>query len=849
MIFSTAILAAVSVQPVYAEVRNFSIPAQPAETAITTFAKQSGKQILASKSVLRGRRANAVIGRLEVDTALSRLLAGTGLVARQPKNAADIITIRQAVQSAPEQNAEAATMGGASNDLPPADDIVVTARRRNESAISAPVILTGIGQQEIQRRNLTRMDDLNSVIPQLQIGEGVAIQGGGIFLRGVGGNANTTTADQGVSFNIDGAQVARSSVRRIGQMDMEQIEVLKGPQGLFFGKNSPGGVISIRTADPTKAFSAKASGLYEFVGRQAQFDGFVSGPLTDTLGIRVAILTSHMGGWAKNILPSTLPFASSRGRLPHDKEFNGRLTLKFEPSDSFNARFKFNYGVLDGESPNENRQYVYCAFNTPQIPLAFAGENCKADNKISFTDFGSNFSSFGLSKPIFKQKQILSSLELNYSPTEKFTITSLSSLYVAKLDFVSNAFMTTAPERAYVTDYHPDIRELSQEIRLASNFDGPINFLTGAYFQDSEFYYPVREIINANSPTVISRAITDIDGSHKSIFAQVRINPIETIELSVGGRQSWESKHITLKNLLLGTPATNLSPSWKNFSPELTATWRPSRQFTMFGSYKTGFLSGGYGGGAYGQQITKGFEGGVKAALFGNRLRVNLGAYRYVSTGLQINVSNGSFVTTTANAGKGTVKGIEADFNWQTGVDGLTLRGAVGYNNARYNRYTTNCYAGQTIAAGCNLNFRAATGAFTLQDLAGMPFSNAPDWSGNGGVNYEFDVSNSWRLGLSSDASYTSSFFTDTNDNPLSKQKGYWTLDANLRLTSHDNLWEVALLGRNLTNEHPYQGTFALFTTGGPAGTAGPTFNADRVGGVGRGRQLSIQITRRFGAQ
>lgn len=140
------------------------------------------------------------------------------------------------------------------------------------------------------------MDDLNSVIPQLQIGEGVAIQGGGIFLRGVGGNANTTTADQGVSFNIDGAQVARSSVRRIGQMDMEQIEVLKGPQGLFFGKNSPGGVISIRTADPTKAFSAKASALYEFVGRQAQFDGFVSGPLTDTLGIRVAVLASHMSG-------------------------------------------------------------------------------------------------------------------------------------------------------------------------------------------------------------------------------------------------------------------------------------------------------------------------------------------------------------------------------------------------------------------------------------------------------------------------------------------------------------------------------------------------------------------------
>lgn len=179
-------------------------------------------------------------------------------------------------------------------------------------------------------------------------------------------------------------------------------------------------------------------------------------------------------------------------------------------------------------------------------------------------------------------------------------------------------------------------------------------------------------------------------------------------------------------------------------------------------------------------------------------------------------------------------------------MEGLSLRGALGYNNARYNRYTTNCYPGQSIAAGCNLAPRA-NGAFSLQDLAGMPFANAPDWSGNGGVNYEFDVSNGWHIGLSSDASYTSSFFTDTNDNPVSKQKGYWTLDATFRLTSSDKLWEVALLGRNLTDEHPYQGTFGLFTTGGPSGTAGPTFHADRVGGVGRGRQLSIQITRRFG--
>lgn len=842
---STAVIIAVAARPALAEVRTFDIPAQPAKTAIAVFAKQSGLQILASENLVRGKRTNAVTGSMEVDAALNQLLAGTGLVAMRPNDTSGIIIIKLAEPSATHP-AAASGEANANTGLP--GDIIVTARRQSETSMAAPVILTGISRKELERRNLTRMDDLNSVVPQLLIGEGVAIQGGSIFLRGVGGNANTTTADQGISFNIDGAQVARSTIRRIGQMDMTQIEVLKGPQGLFFGKNSPGGVISIRTADPTRQFEAKASALYEFVGREARLDGYVSGPLTDTLGVRVAVLASHMGGWEKNILPSTLPFANPRKRLPHDKELNGRLTLKFDPSDTFNARFKFNYGVLEGESPTESRQYVYCAFGTPQVPLAFSGENCKADNKISFTDFGSNFAAFGVSKPVLKQKQILSSLEMNYRPSDKLTVTSLSSLYSAKLDYVSNAFMTTDPARAIIGDYHPDIREISQEFRLASSFEGPINFLTGAYFQDSEFFYYTRELRNAANPFVSSRFSTDIDGSHKSVFGQLRVNPIETIELSGGGRYSWEKKRVTLKNLLLGTPPTILGPDWKNFSPELTAAWRPSREFTMFGSYKTGFLSGGYGGGPYDQQVTKGFEGGVKALLFGNRLRVNLSAYRYVSTGLQINVSNGTFQTITLNAGKGTVKGIEADFSWQTGIEGLTLRGAVGYNNARYNKYTTNCYPGQTIAAGCNLAPRP-NGVFSLQDLAGMPFAVAPDWSGNGGVNYERDISDDWRLGLSADASYTSSYYTDTNDNPTSKHDGYWTLDANIRVTGKDDRWEAALLGRNLTNEHPYQGTFALFTTGGPSGTSGPTFDADRAGGVGRGRQLALQITRRFGAR
>jgi iron complex outermembrane recepter protein len=411
-------------------------------------------------------------------------------------------------------------------------------------------------------------------------------------------------------------------------------------------------------------------------------------------------------------------------------------------------------------------------------------------------------------------------------------------------------FATSDPNFIIVGDYLIDpLRELSQELRLASSFEGPINFLAGGYLQDSEFLYTTQDVAFANNPISFGRNKLDLDGSHVSVFGQLRVNPVETIELSGGGRYSWEKKRAFRRDLIFGAPPTDVDKKWTNFSPEVTAVWRPSRKLTAFASYKRGFLSGGFApsGRSYDQQITKGFEGGVKALLFGNRLRANLSAYRYTSTGLQVTIVEGIQFETT-NAGKGTVKGIEADFNWQTGIEGLTLRGAVGYNKARFDTFTTACYPGQTIAAGCDLGL--AGGAFTLQDLHGRPFANAPDWSGNVGANYEVDISGGWRLGLSADASYTSSYYTDVNLAPSSKHDGYWLLDANLRLTSKDDLWEVALLGRNLTDEHPYQMSFDVLFTGGPSGTPGPTFDADRMAfGINRGRQLAVQLTRRFGAQ
>jgi len=168
-------------------------------------------------------------------------------------------------------------------------DIIVTARKRDETSLAVPVVVSAVGSAELNRRAINNLDGIARIVPQLLIGpQGGSVQGGNIAIRGISGPDSNPFGDQAVSFNVDGVQVAKASVRRMSDIDIAQVEVLKGPQALFFGKNSPAGIVSIRTADPTAAFEAKIMGGYEFHAREKRLEGYVSGPLSDTLGVRLA---------------------------------------------------------------------------------------------------------------------------------------------------------------------------------------------------------------------------------------------------------------------------------------------------------------------------------------------------------------------------------------------------------------------------------------------------------------------------------------------------------------------------------------------------------------------------------
>jgi len=268
----------------------------------------------------------------------------------------------------------------------------------------------------------------------------------------------------------------------------------------------------------------------------------------------------------------------------------------------------------------------------------------------------------------------------------------------------------------------------------------------------------------------------------------------------------------------------------------------------LFGSYKRGFLSGGFNAGSgdqrgdrsFNQQTIKGIEGGLKVQLLDRALSVALTGYSYTLDGLQVLTQVG-LTQFIQNAGKARVSGADLTANYRTPLDGLSLQSAFGYNRARYKEFITNCYAGQTIALGCNL-LPNAMGAFTAQDLAGTPLLRAPKYNFSGGATFEQPLSADVSLTLNSNATYSSSYFADPTNAPRSQQDSYWLFDAGISITHQPSRLKLALLGRNLGNQRYFARTRDSVLTGGRTGTAGGRL-ADIAAIESRGREIWVRLS------
>lgn len=786
------------------------------------------------------------------------------MIMREFLGSGTALGLAMALQATPAL-AQDASDDGSDVTEPRGDEIVVTARKQSERLIDVPVAVTSISDVTLERFSTNTLAAISDQVPQLVIGEATTQTGGSINLRGVGAGQSNPATDNPVSINVDGVQVSQGNILRLGQYDIGRVEVLKGPQTLFFGKNSPAGVISLVSKDPGPDFEAQLRTGYEFAGDQRFVEAIVSGPLGGGFGARVVGYISDQDGWYKNnasaipnlVFPSDPPFG------PAQSEKFGRLTLKYDTDGGeFSARLKVNVGEVDRDNGTTvNSQRVACPSGTPQFAVTVT--DCEANRfyansaltpamaAISPDDFGDG-------SPYFRSNQTLVSLELNYLLSDTFNLTSVAGYYRSHEDFVDSFTGSELPLLGSRSDLVN--KQWTKEMRLASDFDGSVNFLIGGFYQDSELKGRNPVVFGAGifgpNPVLLPVAQFVVDTEAASIFGQLTFDLTDQVELTAGARYSHERKK--LGGTVGGAPVVVARPSrsFDDISPEVTISYRPNTNTTLYASYREGFVSGGYNITAtqatgptvdpsFDQSTARGGEAGIKGYLAGRQIRYDFNGYYYQYRDLQVSAFDPASISlTTRNAATAKVRGVEANIFFEPdAAPGLELQASAAYNRGDYGTFSGGCYGGQTIALGCNLD-PGPSGAFNSQDLSGEPLVRAPRWSLSSTASYEHPVTDSISAAASVNAVYSSSFQTQLEADPRAVQSGFWTLNANLSVRDDDGDWKLSLIGRNLTQNYASSLSFGGPLTGAGTGTATGTL-ADLNGTLVEPRALLLQLTLR----
>jgi iron complex outermembrane recepter protein len=784
-------------------------------------------------------------------------------------------------------------------------DIVVTARKRAESVQDIPVAVTAYSEEAIRKADLTSLDKLAAATPNFLVGRASNGSGAQLTLRGIGTSSTSIGIEQSVAVIVDGVYYGQGRIIQEGFFDLARLEVLKGPQALFFGKNATAGVISITTADPgpDAEFIGRAS--YEFKAKQVQLEAIASGPLSDTVGARIAVRGSKMfGGYYRNdagpqsystfdIATSTLNTTTAlpvTQDQPGEKELLARATLKFTPTNDLTMTFKYGFDYNRAQNSSWNYVAYRCATGFSTLRPT---DRCGTDfvtRQVNFpTNIAANFPFARKDGQMYNRyRSHALTANVNYE-LDNVTLTSVTNYNTNNNRWGCNCDFQANPGTVFATE-NSTWRAFSSELRALTNFDGAFNVLAGAYYQKTkrkfdQFIAFGNVEDSSQSPAnryVATGKSSFTDGKTLALFGQAIARLGEKFEATAGLRYTHETKDSQFSQPIgnaalafIFRPATdplgivNANQKFNNVSPEVTVSYKPNRNVMVYGAFKSGYKSGGFSNSGinsafstnplddltFDEEKAHGFEGGIKSTLADKQLRLNLIGYTYTYRDLQVDFFNSpifAFQTLTADA---RTQGFELEAQFAPrSLEGFEVHTSLNYNRAKYTSFpAAPCYSGQTPTAGCNLflnpdgTTRPITGAEVgaRQNLAGQRLANAPLWAASFGFSYESAVGTAMKWGLNADTRFSDSYIASGFGNPFSNNPSYATLDVGIRIGAEDDRWQLALVGKNLTNRFYVSGVVDGPSTGSGTGTAGGII-ADQLGFGNVPRTVKIEATVRF---
>ena len=662
-----------------------------------------------------------------------------------------------------------------------ATDIVVTANKRAEPLQDVAMAVSAISGESLAASHMTQAEDIAQTVPNLQMNTTVGDNTPIFSLRGVSMYDYSLNQSSPVATYYD--EVYKGSFALLGatMFDIDRIEVLRGPQGTLYGKNTTGGAINIITKNAKLGeFSGSAAVGYGNYDR-IDLNGAVNAPLGDKAAVRVAGTFTRADGWLDNQTPGKPDLNSVR-------EFAVRGSLLVEPTDgaSFVLRVAHSY-------QNPRNYGIYAE------PLAANRAG------LSTYQIRSNLADVRRTA-----RTTAVSLTGNIDLSDALTLTSITSFDKGKLFLFED---TDGQDlRVFEVSYDAKATQWTQDLRLTSDLDGPANFILGGYFSHEKVFNSNATYIFADTDSDGVPGITGadcaaalplscvftnrFDQKKKSfaVYGDASFEAGDALTLRAGlrwtrdtGRQSVLTSVATALNgdvVDTPIPLTNLSYATSNLSGKAGLDYRLSDDVLAYATFSRGYRSPSFNAQAFfapaeagsaGSETINAYEIGLKSQFADKSATLNLAGFHYDYHNQQfISVDPATAAANLINIPESRIYGAEAELSWEAN-SALTLRTGLGFLNSKVER---------GVISGIN--------------IAGKKLPTAPSFSMTGGIDLKLMDNGGGKLVLSGSGSYASSQFFEIMNVERLKQGGYALFNAHLDWTSADGRWNASLWGRNL---------------------------------------------------
>jgi iron complex outermembrane recepter protein len=748
-----------------------------------------------------------------------------------------------------------------SNFSPELDEIVVTARKRQENSQIVPISIIAINGQQLERSDTHFLTEFVQLIPNMQL-QFINPRQTAFSIRGLGNNPASEGLETSVGLYLDGVYISRPGMLTSDLDDIEQISVLRGPQGTLFGRNTTAGALSISIRKPERTFNSNVElSTGNFGLKQAR--GSVTGPLSRTLAGRLSAFYTGRDGTLENI--------GTNSELNNQNRLGTRAQLYFQPDLAFDLRLTAD---ISRQQENSGTQVLV------DPGLTLANGSTRPNNiliRSARFNFSPTFDPFSRQVDIdgpqaIETTNVGTSVEANWN-FAGYTLTSISAwrrwefLPSTDLDYLPLDIQHTGGSNIWNQQW-------SQEIRIASPFHRSIDFVAGVFLyrqqletanvpgatygaDAAKFFSQPGLILPAYALAGLkSYTHADADTDSGAVFGQIAWHLQDHWELTTGARSNWDHKSAvvsrkrsggsildpadpffaaaTAARVQLAPPdaSANNGSSGNTLSGSLSLSYRPTDGLLLYNSLSRGVKAAGLNtvilpigaNPVIKPEVANNIELGIKSSLFNHRLEINGDLFYENIDNYQTTVRDRVLITSyLANAESARTRGAELELRWAV-LAGLHLDAAVAYDQATYTSFHS---------APCGTEW---TGIATSCDLTGRPISGAPRWSGVGHVEYTHGLISNLQGTSGIEYTFRSSSYYNSDDSAYSLIRGYGLVNLYMSVGPPSEQWRISLWARNVLDKEYFS-----------ALSAGGVFGAGYVAGsIGDPRAFGITLGMKF---